>query len=262
MHTNLYAACILSLVPLRAEAAHRSEMVSQLLFGECFEIIEQKEGWARIHSYLDAYEGWIQEGQFKQLSYAEYSSWINSPKVLVGPQGAQAVYADRLIQLIHGTWIPEHQGLIQLGSQEYQVMGDFIQPNSEAFPHEIQEIAQLYHQVPYLWGGRSSYGIDCSGFSQLIYRHFNYVLPRDAYQQAELGETVNFITEAQAGDLAYFDNQEGRITHVGIMLDQQLIIHASASIRIDPIDATGIFNKELNRYTHQLRIIKRYRVNS
>ncbi len=122
----------------------------------------------------------------------------------------------------------------------------------------MAQLALSYKNTPYLWGGRSQWGIDCSGFSQLIYSCFGISLPRDAYQQAEMGEIVDFISEIQVGDLAFFDNADGRITHVGIMLDRDTIIHASAKVRIDRMDTEGIFNAELNRYSHKLRIIKRY----
>ena len=116
----------------------------------------------------------------------------------------------------------------------------------------------FYLNTPYLWGGRSVFGIDCSGFTQMVFRQFGIRIKRDAWQQAEQGQLLGFIQEARAGDLAFFDNVEGRITHVGIMLDNGRIIHASGRVRVDPVDTQGIFNKELNMYTHKLRIVKRF----
>jgi cell wall-associated NlpC family hydrolase len=111
-------------------------------------------------------------------------------------------------------------------------------------------------ETPYLWGGRSQWGIDCSGFVQLVYRLSGLLMPRDASEQAKLGNTMSFISEAQPGDLAFFDNEEGNIVHVGIVYSPNEIIHASKKVRIDRIDHNGIYNDELKKYTHQLRVMK------
>ena len=121
---------------------------------------------------------------------------------------------------------------------------------------KLAENALMYLNAPYLWGGRSPLGIDCSGFTQMVYRLQGVDLPRDAYQQAEVGTTLSFVEESEAGDLAFFDNNEERITHVGIILENNHIIHASGKVRIDRIDQQGIFNKELGTHTHKLRLIK------
>jgi len=115
----------------------------------------------------------------------------------------------------------------------------------------------MYLNAPYLWGGRSPFGIDCSGFTQVIYKLNGFKLPRDASQQATIGETLSFIEESESGDLAFFDNEEGNIIHVGIMLENNNIIHASGKVRIDKIDHQGIFNSETNTYSHRLRLIKK-----
>lgn len=202
-----YIACSVAIAPLRKEAAHRSEMVSQLLLGETAEVLETEKQFTRIRTTYDGYEGWIANNQ------------------LVAAESAGPL-----------------------------VMG------ADAFTAEnIREVASKYLDVPYLWGGRSSCGIDCSGFSQQVFRRFGIKLPRDAYQQAELGEVVGFLQEAVCGDLAFFDNEEGRITHVGIMLGNDQIIHASGKVRIDRIDHLGIVQSETGLRTHKLRIIKRHK---
>jgi cell wall-associated NlpC family hydrolase len=126
--------------------------------------------------------------------------------------------------------------------------------------HDVREsialTAREFLNVPYLWGGKSFFAVDCSGFTQLVYKVHNVKLPRDASQQVEVGESLTFVEESQPGDLAFFENDEGRIVHVGIMLENQKIIHASGKVRIDTLDSTGIFNKEMNKHTHKLRVIK------
>jgi cell wall-associated NlpC family hydrolase len=134
------------------------------------------------------------------------------------------------------------------------VTANTAKPNADA----IKERAMPFLSTPYLWGGRSVFGIDCSGFTQMVFRFFNIPLLRDAYLQATQGDVVGFLQEARCGDLAFFDNAEGRITHVGILLNDQEIIHSSGNVRIDKIDNAGIINVETSVRTHKLRIIKRY----
>jgi len=233
-------------------------MVSQLLFGEAFEIVEQDSEWASVRSLQDAYLGFVQQGQFVTLTDEESSSYFKNPYVMVGANGGVATTDDLTINLLHGTRL--HQivdDVFSFGLQDYRLSADTFVPSADRFDEEIEVVAMGYLTCPYLWGGRSSYGIDCSGFSKLLYSHFDIHLPRDAYQQAELGRTVDFLTEIKRGDLAFFDNEQGRITHVGVMLDEERIIHASSKVRIDRMDSTGIFNAQLHKYTHTLRIIKR-----
>ena len=145
-----------------------------------------------------------------------------------------------------------------MGETRYKLEGQVRHPNINEFRSSVTDAAMFFMNAPYLWGGRSVFGIDCSGFTQMVFRQFGIRLKRDAWQQAEQGELLGFIQEARAGDLAFFDNEEGRITHVGIMLNNNRIIHASGKVRIDTIDTQGIFNKDLNKYTHKLRIVKRF----
>lgn len=245
------AACNLSIVPLRAEASHRSEMVSQVLFGEVFEIIAEDIDFVKIKVLSVDYEGWIQRNQYTIISSTDHANTI-----LVGRNGAIATSEKHSVHLVHGTAI--HSTEIHLGEELFHIKGDLRDGTLDDFEVEFQHLVEYYNNSPYLWGGRSIYGIDCSGFSQVLYRHFGISLPRDAWQQAEKGEVVDFLSEIKKGDLAFFDNEAGRITHVGVMIDAETIIHASSRIRIDKMDNEGIFNAELNKYTHRLRIVKRY----
>lgn len=252
-----FGICNLTIVPLRAEEAHRSEMVSQILFGETFEIIVKSKDWTKIRTEMDAYVGWVQNGQFLTVDNQGYQEYLSLENRKIGYEGGLLFNKDYSIQLLHGTPLRKDFPYVEVaGLMDYK--GQEVHFNQEDFINQVAILAKQYWDVPYLWGGRSKFGIDCSGFSQLIYQSFGVILPRDAYQQAELGYTVDFLSETQVGDLAFFDNEEGRITHVGIMLDEETIIHASSRVRIDRMDQEGIFNKEWNRYTHRLRIIKRY----
>lgn len=243
------AACNLSIVPLRAEPSHRSEMVTQILFGEVFEILEEKVDFVKIKLLQIEYEGWILNTQFDRLANIDldFSSIVNI-------NGAKAYSKKNTINLVHGTPI----NVLCIGDEVFTIQGDMRTCTLQDFETEFKILIAHYTNIPYLWGGRSTAGIDCSGFSQVVYRHFGISLPRDAWQQAEKGLTVDFLPEIKPGDLAFFDNEAGRITHVGLMIDTETIIHASGRVRIDIMDNEGIFNTELNKYTHRLRIVKRY----
>lgn len=247
---NIFA-CNLSIVPLHTEPSHRSEMVSQVLFGESFEIIEEGIDFVKIRLTETKYEGWIQKFQYGNLLLSDAHA-----RSVVDIEGAVAISQDKSIALLPGTTVSE--SAIQIGNETFKIEGKIRRASLADFEEEFPKLIQYFLHAPYMWGGRSIYGIDCSGFSQAVYRHFGISILRDAYQQAEGGTTVDFLPEIKAGDLAFFDNDQGRITHVGVMLDNETIIHASGKVRIDKMDNQGIFNADQNRYTHKLRIVKRY----
>lgn len=245
------SACNLSVVPLRAEASHRSEMVTQVLFGEVFETIEKGIDFDHIRLLDTLYEGWIQKNQSDKVVNQGHSNRI------VDLGGAIAYSIAHEVHLVHGTTVASDDEVL-IGSESYRIEGNLRQAVLEDFDVEFPKLLAHYTNSPYMWGGRSTAGIDCSGFSQVVYKHFGIHLMRDAWQQAESGRTVDFLPEIKPGDLAFFDNEAGRITHVGIMIDGETIIHASGRVRIDKMDSEGIFNTEINKYTHKLRIVKRY----
>lgn len=256
-----FGVCNLALVPLRTDPSDKSEMSSQLLFGEVFSILEVGEKWTRVLTSYDDYEGWIDNKQYIGISDAAHAGLSNLITIL----GLSAIHAvlktdtSEVLNLLAGTIIPHTvDNYFYLGETRYKLEGQVHHPNINEFRSSVAEVAMFYINAPYLWGGRSVFGIDCSGFTQMVFRQFGIRIKRDAWQQAEQGQLLGFIQEARAGDLAFFDNDEGRITHVGIMLDNGRIIHASGRVRVDPIDTQGIFNQELKMYTHKLRIVKRF----
>ncbi len=245
-----YGLCNLSVVPLRAEPSDASELVSQVLYGELFKVVEQRKKWSRIRLFFDKYEGWVDNKQILLISEEEYRTLKKE----------SPIYATDLVDIVT---TKENQLLsIFLGCQvnnckflTHTFEGKSI---SEKLPKEkIINTAILYLNSPYLWGGKTPFGIDCSGFTQMVYKLNGYKLLRDASQQATQGEALSFIEESEPGDLAFFDNAEGLITHVGIIMEDNYIIHAHGKVRIDRIDHTGIFNYEAREHTHKLRVIKR-----
>ncbi len=255
-----FGVCNLSLVPLRSEPSDRSEMSSQLLFGDHFTILENTDKWLRILTAHDEYEGWIDCKQYEEIEDAAFVA-LQDLNTILGISVTHIVTktsSNEKLHLIAGSNIPNTlDKFFYLRDTKYKLEGETVSPAKDKFRSRVTEVAMFYLNAPYLWGGKSVFGIDCSGLTQMVFRQFGIKLRRDAYQQAEQGELVGFLQEAKAGDLAFFDNEEGRITHVGMMLDNERIIHASGRVRIDSIDNQGIFSKEMNRYTHKLRIIKR-----
>ena len=253
-----FTVCMVPVAPMRKEAAHRSEMVSQLLFGEIAELLEETTLFSRVRCLYDAYEGWCQK---TQLAAIEPALFDEHNRLLTAEWSNTATINDQLIQLPLGTPLSIFKkGMAIIGSNTITYTGKAHDPGAFLFSAEaIWNACMPYINTAYLWGGRSVFGIDCSGFVQQVFRFFNKHLPRDAWQQAEKGEMVGFLQEVQCGDLAFFDNEEGRITHVGLLLDEKTIIHASGKVRLDPIDNMGIVSSDTGERTHQLRIIKRYR---
>jgi hypothetical protein len=250
-----YGICNLAIVPLRAEPSDRSEQVSQLLFGEAFEITEWKEKWVKIVTATDKYAGWIDRLQFTMLGHMAYKRLLRTPAPLTYRPVTQAwrILDNSIIYLPAGSSLVFLEGTTSyIGNQKFEIIGEIGETDY------IFNIAKSYLNVPYLWGGRTHFGIDCSGFTQMVYKMMRINLRRDASLQAEDGTLVDGLTNVKVGDLAFFGAEENRITHVGIMLNSLQIIHASGKVKIDAIDEEGIYSKELKRYTHKLRFIKRY----
>ena len=245
-----YGICPLSIIPLRAEPRDTSELVSQVLYGEFFKVLEQRKKWSRIRLAHDKYEGWIDNKQYLETTKEDYQNFDGDKPVLSG----------NLVDFVtnkEGQLLPIPQGAILNGLEYLKHSFDGNNVSKKSKKNKFIETALLYLNAPYLWGGRTHFGIDCSGFTQMVYKLNGHKLLRDASQQATQGEPLSFIEESEPGDLAFFDNEEGTITHVGIMMADHHIIHAHGQVRIDHMDHTGIYNAELKKHTHKLRVIKK-----
>lgn len=252
-----YGICNLSIVPLRSAPSNQVELISQVLFGEHFKVLEKRKDWSKIRLAFDTYEGWIDNKQFELISKEVYDDLQNKPVFLVGNiVDFIANNRQALSTLTIGAHLPYFsKNKFRVGNTDFEYDGDFVSGKKEK--SHLIKTAFLYLNTPYLWGGKTPFGIDCSGFSQMVYKLNGYKLLRDASQQATQGEVLSFIEESEPGDLAFFDNNEGIITHVGIIMKDNYIIHAHGKVRIDRLDHSGIYNTDTKRHTHKLRVIKK-----
>lgn len=254
-----YVLCNVACSPLRAFPDDKSEMVSQILFGESGKILRKKgKNWIKISCTMDGYEGWTDPKTVFFLTEKEFAKCCEAPAYSTDIV-SYLINGDITTPVLLGSNLPKFDGIgFYHPEYKYVFNGGAIQPQTARINKEILiKIAKKYLNAPYLWGGRSPFGIDCSGFTQVVFKTCGYTLPRDAYQQAEHGEMVDFVEIAEPCDLGFFQNEEGRITHVGIILENQEIIHASGRVRIDKLDHEGIFNRQTKKYTHRLKWIKR-----
>ena len=244
-----YGISHLSIIPVRSVADDTAEMVTQLLYGEHFKILEQRKLWSKIRSAFDNCEGWVHNDQLTIIEDSLYNEQEN----IKTPN-----YTNDLVSFIESdknNLMPIVLGSIFNTSFNHVHEGNLIS-NIQAKPSLIKT-ALLYLNAPFLWGGKTPFGIDCSGFTQMVYKINGHRILRTASQQATQGDALSFIEEREAGDLAFFDNNEGVIDHVGIIMNNNYVIHAHGKVRIDRIDHTGIFNYESKTYTHKLRVIKK-----
>ena len=247
-----FLMCVVPVSPIRAEASHRSEQVSQLLFGEQCEEQERVKDFVKVRVLYDGYEGWCQENQLEEISQAEA---LSENRLLASEWVNEISMNEKVVRIPFGSSIPVNNCI---ASHKIEYKGATIDVEKNIMSEEmLQKLSSVFLNTSYLWGGRSVFGIDCSGFTQLVFKCFNIPLLRDASQQVTQGDEVGFLQEVKYGDLAFFDNEAGKITHVGILLNTDTIIHASGKVRVDAIDSEGIINGDTGKRTHKLRLIKR-----
>lgn len=252
--------CTLSTIPVREKPSDRSQMINQLLFGDLVQIKDRYLSWLFIETLHDDYAGWVDEKQLSFYPESYFEQLINEQPVYLAEKFVEARNKKdgKLLYLTAGSRLPLFNGnSFRLYNAEYTFQKEVSVLTGQQSTEKLLETARQYLGAPYLWGGRSFFGNDCSGFTQIIFRMCGYDLLRDASQQAERGTLIGFVEEARPADLAFFENEEGRIVHVGILLNNHEIIHSSGQVRIDAIDHEGIYNQTLKKYTHKLRFIKR-----
>ena len=255
-----YGICLQALVPVRIQPGNREEMINQLLFGDLIFIKGQVKEWLLIQTVDDEYEGWVDSKQIVSLGKDEFTGLVKEDRYYSLEIASQVKAKDIEKPLIFtmGARLPGYTGgHFKINGHQYAFEGETCSNHEPASAEHILLYAKKYSGSAYLWGGRSPFGIDCSGFVQMVFKLGGILLPRDSSQQVTKGETVSFIHEARPGDLIFFGESDGDITHVGIFIEEGKIIHASGDVHIDTIDHQGIFNESTRQYTHHLRTIKR-----
>lgn len=249
--------CLVSQIPLRSDPSHRTEMVSQLLFGETYEVIFESKGWFQIRLHQDDYEGWIESQAYSPVNYQDFQLHNQFVDELFGWISNKSK-GDRFPVLLGSSLTGMNDRQLIINHELFTFEGLSWSPSDIPEPSRIISTALKYVNAPYLWGGRSPLGIDCSGLTQMVFKINGKNIHRDASQQSTQGENIDFVEEAKIGDLFFFENSEGNIIHVGLSLGDGKIIHASGKVRIDKIDHYGIYNTDIQSYSHKLRLIKRF----
>jgi cell wall-associated NlpC family hydrolase len=241
-------------VPLRSGPSHRAEMLSQVLFGEKYQVLDQSGHWFKIITLFDNYTGWIDINHIQQTEDKEKGTNRTLNRSLLCYKNDKT---KMVLEAGCEIYNPDFENKkFTIGKNIYTTSSDFSSSfitTSDSFA----DLAMKFINSPYIWGGRIPSGIDCSGFTQLVYKIRGIAIPRDSWQQAEKGTSISFIDEVIPGDLVFFDNERGRISHVGMILSKGLVIHASGRVRIDTIDHQGIYKREIKGYSHHLRTIRR-----
>lgn len=243
--------CRYPLCPVRTHPSDPSEMSTQIFFGELVEVTEQKNQWRKVVNLFDGYEGWVDEKFFIPLQPEAIEFWIENA-IPIFNSVVQLEVDGTKMTVSRGARLPKDiRKPFHLNGMAYTINGIL-----EASPENRLKVALAYLNAPYLWGGKSILGIDCSGFTQMILQFEGKMFPRDAYQQAEEGTLVEF-NDRQPGDFAFFHNDSGKITHVGMLISPNQIIHAHGNVRIDDFTEEGILNREKKTCSHPLSFVRR-----
>lgn len=254
-----YGVARLSLIPVRGEPSEKAELVTQLLFGEHYEVLEEEASgnWIRIRNSFDRYTGWISINQHHPVSH-EYFSYHNTAEFKITTELTTGIlYNKRRSVILMGSIIPISSSELFKMEEQFAFNGEAKNLGQKRDYEYLKTTAFRYLYAPYLWGGKSPFGIDCSGFVQMVFKICGYRLDRDSSQQAKQGKVVEGFESRGPGDLAFFRRQSERINHVGIVLEQGRIIHASGQVRIDKLTSAGIVHQDTGRQTHELVQLRR-----
>jgi cell wall-associated NlpC family hydrolase len=241
-------------VPMRSGPSHKSEMLSQVLFGEKYQITDQVGHWYKIETFFDNYTGWIDINHLQQTEdQGDSNGKVLNRSLLCFKNDQTKLVLEAGCEIYDPDF---EKKVFKAGGRSYSASQEFSDLYFKT-GESMADTAMKFINAPYIWGGRIPSGIDCSGFVQLVYKIHGIKIPRDSWHQAEAGEAISFLEEARPGDLVFFDNERGRISHVGMILSRGLVIHASGRVRIDTIDHQGIYKAEAKGYSHKLRTLRR-----
>ena len=254
-----YGVCRLSIVPLRADANDKSELVTQLLFGDHYEVTEYTtdKKWIKIRINFDLFDGWIDAKQHHSVSH-EYFDYLNRAEFKITTDVTASILYNKSPQIIlMGSMIPISSFELFKMEEQFAFNGEAKNLGQKREFEFLRNVAVKYLNAPYLWGGKSPFGIDCSGLVQMVFKICGYRLFRNSWQQSNQGKSFKNIEQSKPGDLVFFKNSEEKVNHVGILLEEDKIIHASGRVRIDHLNEEGILNLETKIYSHQFSHIRR-----
>ena len=254
-----YGVCRLSLVSVRKEPADQAEQVTQLLFGDHYSVLQPapNKKWIKIRIDFDQYEGWIDGKQHQSIS-KEYFNHINHAEYKITMDITSTLLYNKSPQVVlMGSMIPITSSELFKMEEQFAFNGEAKNVGQRREFDFLRTIASKYLNSPYQWGGKSPFGIDCSGFTQMVFKICGYKLLRDASQQVNQGKVVESLAASRPGDLAFFQNEKGKVSHAGILLTEKKIIHASGKVRVDIVNDEGIHDVETKKKTHHLCAIRR-----
>ena len=254
-----YGICRMSVLPVRKDPAHQAEQVTQFLFGDHYAVIEHSNDgkWVRVRGWYDQYEGWIDIRQHQAIS-PEYFKHINHAEFKITTDlTATLLYNKSPIMILMGSMIPISSSELFKMEEQFAFNGESKNVGQRREFDFLRVIATRYLNSPYQWGGKTPFGIDCSGFTQMVFKICGYKLLRDASQQAGQGKAVASLSAARQGDLAFFTDGNGKVSHTGILMADHKVIHASGKVRIDLLGEEGIRHAESGVLTHTLSVIRR-----
>lgn len=254
-----FGVCRLSVVSIRKEPADRSEQVTQLLFGDHYRVLEetQDQKWLRISIDYDQYEGWLDSKQHQSVS-REYFQHINHAEFKITTDITSSIlYNKSPLVILIGSIIPISSSELFKMEEQFAFNGESKNLGQRRDFEFLRTVASKYLNSPYQWGGKGPFGIDCSGFTQMVFKLCGYKLLRDTSQQVNQGKAVESLAASRPGDLAFFRDENGRTCHTGILLGEKKIVHASGKVRVDLVSEEGIQHAETKKITHHLSAIRR-----